>query len=76
MLFTSDGWVAARDGGKSDLYLFAYGLDYRAALKAFYTVSGKTPLVPRWALGNWWSRYCELPATSLCCPSQRICADD
>lgn len=58
MLFTSDGWVAARDKSKVDLYLFAYGLDYRAALKAFYMISGKTPLVPRWALGNWWSRYC------------------
>lgn len=59
MLFTEDGWVAGRDAGKSDIYLFAYGLDYRGALNAFYTVSGKTPLIPRWALGNWWSRYCE-----------------
>jgi len=59
MLFEQDGWVAARQEGTSDVYLFAYGLDYRAALKAFYTVSGKAPLIPRWALGNWWSRYCE-----------------
>lgn len=28
-------------------------------MKAFYDLSGKTPLIPRWALGNWWSRYCE-----------------
>jgi alpha-glucosidase (family GH31 glycosyl hydrolase) len=60
MLFTEDGWVAPRVEGRTDVYLFAYGLDYRAALKAFHIVSGKIPLIPRWALGNWWSRYCEL----------------
>ena len=27
------------------------------ALGAFYAVSGPQPLLPRWALGNWWSRY-------------------
>jgi alpha-glucosidase (family GH31 glycosyl hydrolase) len=61
MLLTSDGWVAARDGGKSDLYLFAYGLDYRAAMKAFYTVSGKTPLVPRWGTGGPGTVSCRRP---------------
>ncbi|KAL4745329.1 hypothetical protein BDW72DRAFT_211518 [Aspergillus terricola var. indicus] len=29
----------------------------RAAIKAFYAVSGKQPVVPRFVLGNWWSRY-------------------
>lgn len=59
MLFTDDGWIAGRGKDKTDVYLFAYGLDYREALKTFYTVSGRPPLVPRWSLGNWWSRYCE-----------------
>lgn len=40
-----------------DLYLFTYGLDHAAALRAFYAVSGPQPLLPRWALGSWWSRY-------------------
>ena len=40
-----------------DKYIFAYGKEYRAALKAFYELEGFTPLVPRFALGNWWSRY-------------------
>lgn len=56
-LFTDDGWVAPRTGGGLDLYLFCYGHDYRGALDALYRVSGKTPLLPRFALGNWWSRY-------------------
>ena len=53
-------WVNGRKGRKDgyiDGYLFAYGLDYRAAVKDLYRLSGKQPVVPRWALGNWWSRY-------------------
>jgi alpha-glucosidase (family GH31 glycosyl hydrolase) len=57
MVFNADGWPAGRDGRRIDLYLFAYGLDYREAIRALYALSGPTPLLPRFALGNWWSRY-------------------
>ncbi|KAJ8098003.1 glycoside hydrolase [Lipomyces tetrasporus] len=58
MLFTDDGWVGSRrEGHYVDGYLFAYGHDYRASIQAFYSISGSQPLLPRWALGNWWSRY-------------------
>ncbi len=40
-----------------DLYLFAYGHDFQAAMKDFLRLSGKVPAVPRFALGNWWSRF-------------------
>ena len=40
-----------------DIYVFAYGRDYRAAVRAFYMICGDTPKLPRYALGNWWSRY-------------------
>ena len=56
-LFTDDGWVAPRDGSRPDLYFFGYGHDYPAAVRAMYAVSGPTPVLPRFALGNWWSRY-------------------
>ena len=46
----------AEDAG-IDLYLFAYGHDYKSALRDFYHLSGPVPPVPRYALGNWWSRY-------------------
>ena len=64
MLFDENGWVASRNPhgpGKEriDGYLFAYGFDYKPALRAFYAVSGKQPIIPRWALGNWWSRFHE-----------------
>ena len=57
MVFEPDGWVSPRDGSRTDLYLFGYGHDYLEALRAFHALSGPTPVLPRWALGNWWSRY-------------------
>jgi alpha-glucosidase (family GH31 glycosyl hydrolase) len=59
MVFESDGWLTSRgpSSGNTDGYLFAFGHDYRSAVKAFYAISGNSPLLPRWALGNWWSRY-------------------
>jgi alpha-glucosidase (family GH31 glycosyl hydrolase) len=50
-------WVKPRDGERIDLYFFGYGHDYREALRAFYSVAGATPVLPRFALGNWWSRF-------------------
>lgn len=41
----------------SDLYFFAYGHDYRGALQDFFRLTGPVPLIPKYALGNWWSRY-------------------
>ncbi len=46
-----------RLGSETDCYLFAYGHNYVQALKDFYQLTGQTPLLPRYALGNWWSRY-------------------
>lgn len=59
MLFDGDGWVGVRKPGvdRIDGYLFAFGHDYIDAIKTFYAISGHQPLLPRWALGNWWSRY-------------------
>ncbi len=52
-----DGAIKEERADGSDEYIFAFGNDYRAAVQAFYMITGKTPLVPRFALGNWWSRY-------------------
>lgn len=41
----------------TDGYVFAYGKDYLAAVKAYFAICGKVPMIPRYALGNWWSRY-------------------
>lgn len=47
----------ARPDQEIDLYFFGHGRDYFGALRDFYHLSGATPLLPRYALGNWWSRY-------------------
>ncbi len=46
-----------REEAATDFYFFGYGRDYYGGLKDFYKLSGATPLIPRYALGNWWSRY-------------------
>src|SRR5664280_552823 len=51
------GWFVPRPDGTIDEYVFAYGRDFAAAIKDFYALAGPQPLLPRFALGNWWSRY-------------------
>ena len=51
-----DEYLHRRENG-TDRYVFAYGHDYKGALRDFYRLTGKTPLIPRFTLGNWWSRY-------------------
>lgn len=57
LLLKGDGKLESRQKGSSDKYVFAYGKDYIGCLNAFYFITGKSPLIPRFALGNWWSRY-------------------
>ncbi len=52
-----DQWPVAKTWESIDLYFFGYGHDYLGCLKDFYHLSGATPLLPRFTLGNWWSRY-------------------
>jgi alpha-glucosidase (family GH31 glycosyl hydrolase) len=56
-LLFADSEVKVKQVKSKDKYIFAYGKDYRGALKDFYLVAGEVPLLPRYALGNWWSRY-------------------
>ena len=56
LALNADGWLEVRNE-ETDLYFFGYGHRYLDALNDFYFLCGKTPLLPRYALGNWWSRY-------------------
>ncbi len=58
-VLTAEGLIRKERHDSLDLYIFAYGRDYRAAIRAFYMICGDTPKLPRYALGNWWSRYYE-----------------
>jgi alpha-glucosidase (family GH31 glycosyl hydrolase) len=65
VVFLPDGWISRRFDPEEtrlaentkDLYFFGYGNDYKGCLRDFYKVSGTVPMVPRYVLGNWWSRY-------------------
>lgn len=57
LLLKEDGMVAARPQTEKDWYLFAFGYEYRRAIQALYAICGAPPVLPRFALGNWWSRY-------------------
>ena len=56
-ILLEDGWIEPRKKEIKDIYFFGYGHDYKEALKDFHYLSGNVPMLPRFALGNWWSRY-------------------
>ncbi|MCT4398515.1 alpha-xylosidase [Pediococcus ethanolidurans] len=53
----SEDKFQVRQNSELDYYYFAYGHDFEGTLKDYYQLTGFTPLIPRYALGNWWSRY-------------------
>lgn len=57
LILNNDGTVSPRTQKEKDIYVFAYGHDYRGAVSDFICLTGGVPLIPRFALGNWWSRY-------------------
>lgn len=56
LLINNDGTLSERDKGGIDIYLFMYNRDFYSALKDYFVLTGYPPLIPRYALGNWWSR--------------------
>jgi alpha-glucosidase (family GH31 glycosyl hydrolase) len=51
-------WAVERPyGERLDWYFLGYGLDFKQALADASQVFGVQPLLPRWALGYWYSRY-------------------
>lgn len=56
LIVRQNGEIAPREKCV-DKYYFAYANRYRECLRDFYKLTGPTPLIPKYALGNWWSRY-------------------
>lgn len=56
MVFEDDGTLSERSSDVLDIYLFVYLKDFSKCLEDYYKITGFTPLIPRYALGNWWSR--------------------
>ncbi len=57
LVLKDDGRILPRQHKETDQYYFAYGNDYIGATTDLYKLTGKVPLIPRYALSNWWSRY-------------------
>lgn len=56
--YFENGWIKNRDGShKTDIYLFAYGKNYKAALRDLAAVSGKFTLPRKYFFGSWYSRW-------------------
>lgn len=57
LVLNGASWLEPRVPGATDWYFFGYGHAYKTCLQDYCRVSGSVPLIPRWILGNWWSRY-------------------
>lgn len=59
-------WVEPRPNEHVyDWYFFGYGQDYKGLLRDYVQFGGAIPLVPRYVLGNWWSRFWAYHADDL-----------
>ena len=56
LLLAENGRILPRPSCE-DRYYFAYDHDYQRQLRDFFRLTGPVPLIPKYALGNWWSRY-------------------
>lgn len=77
-VLTADGWIAPSPCAPDavDMYFFGHGRDYAGALDDFHTLTGPIPMVPRYVLGNWWSRYWKYDEPSYLALLDHFAAED
>ena len=51
-----NGSFTKREGEYIDTYDFLYANDFNTCLKDYFKLTGYPPLIPRYALGIWWSK--------------------
>ena len=51
-----DGTLSDPIPNHKDIYVFMYDKDFKQVLFDWFKITGAPPLIPRYALGNWWSR--------------------
>lgn len=56
LLIMEDGTLASRPNGNIDIYVFVYNKDFDKAMSDYFLITGKPAFIPRYALGNWWSK--------------------
>ena len=55
-IISENGVFIDRPSQTIDTYVFMYLNDYQLCLQDYYELTGYPALIPRYALGNWWSR--------------------
>ncbi|MBA3825457.1 MAG: DUF5110 domain-containing protein [Ktedonobacterales bacterium] len=67
VVFPADvGWVQARPvQSVQDWYFFGYGHAYAEAVAEYTRFGGAVPMIPRYVLGIWWSRFWPYSADDL-----------
>lgn len=67
-IMLGNGAFKKRTEPEVDVYVFMYDKDYLYALNDYFLLTGYPPLIPRFALGNWWDKnefYGEFDISSL-----------
>ena len=75
-LMDENGGLHSRKPGTEDVYYVCCGHEYDETLSDFYRISGAPPMLPRYALGNWWSRWWEYSEESYNALVDSFKADD
>ena len=55
-IIMEDGTLVDPPKDHMDIYVFMYDRDFKYALADYFKITGSPSLIPRYALGNWWSR--------------------
>ena len=55
-------WNERADAHAMDVYLFAYGRNYRKAVADYISIAGRIPLPPDYVFGYWYSKYASYSA--------------
>ena len=55
-LILENGGFKTRDNNVIDIYVFLYNKDFYFCLNDYFAITSNPPLIPRFALGNWWCK--------------------
>lgn len=55
-MIEEDGFLTPQTKEHIDTYVFMYRRDFGLCLKDYFMLTGRPPLIPRYALGIWWNR--------------------
>ena len=67
-IILENGVFKKRDNSGIDIYVFLYGTDFYYCLSDYFMITGYPPLIPRYALGNWWDKddfYSEIEVAKI-----------